>query len=147
MGRCAECFEVFLGGITKESNKELGRKGLISAISYFGMNGYTINLPLNDTQWYDMIIEKDCHFYTVQCKFTDSKDNKISFRSCGGTNGGVYDNILEHPLDLLFCANNEHSYVIPMKDIRESGNVNSITLKTEPNKNNQGFNTYKYLVK
>jgi hypothetical protein len=34
----------------KESNKELGRKGLISAISYFGMNGYTINLPLNDTQ-------------------------------------------------------------------------------------------------
>ena len=120
---------------------------MISAISYFGMNGYTINLPLNDTQWYDMIIEKDCHFYTVQCKFTDSKDNAISFRSCGGTNGGVYDNILEHPLDLLFCANNEHSYVIPMKDIRESGNVNSITLKTEPNKNNQGFNTYKYLVK
>ena len=81
---------------------------MISAISYFGMNGYTINLPLNDTQWYDMIIEKDCHFYTVQCKFTDSKDNKISFRSCGGTNGRVYDNILEHPLDLLFCANNEH---------------------------------------
>ena len=31
-------------------NKEKGRIGLIKAISYFGANGYTINLPLNDTQ-------------------------------------------------------------------------------------------------
>ena len=32
------------------TNKEIGRIGLINAISYFGLNGYTINIPLNDTQ-------------------------------------------------------------------------------------------------
>lgn len=31
-------------------NKEKGRIGLIKAISYFGLKGYTINIPLNDTQ-------------------------------------------------------------------------------------------------
>ena len=34
----------------KMDNKEKGRIGLITAISYFGLNGYTINIPLNDTQ-------------------------------------------------------------------------------------------------
>lgn len=128
-------------------NKALGRKGLICGISYFGMNGYTISIPLNDTQWYDLIVEKDGKFQTVQCKFTDSKDNRIPFRSCGGTDGHVYDNILNHPLDLLFCANEEHWYLIPMEDIRKSGNKNSIVLKTSKNKNNRGFNTCEYLVK
>ena len=37
-------------------------------------------------------------------------------------------------------------YVITMQDLLEVDNVNSIRLRTEPNSNNQGFNTYKYLV-
>lgn len=42
-----------------ETNKDKGRAGLSMAIAYFGCNGYTISVPLNDTQWYDLIIEKD----------------------------------------------------------------------------------------
>ena len=130
-----------------ETNKDKGKAGLSLAIAYFGTNGYTVSLPLNDTQWYDLIIEKDGVFQTVQCKFTASKDKAISFRSQGGTKGSVYDNILNHPLDLLFCADNEmHLFVIPMLDIQKCGNKNSITLRTEPTSNNQGFQTYKYLV-
>ena len=41
------------------TNKDRGRVGLSLAIAYFGANGYTVSLPLNDTQWYDMIVEKD----------------------------------------------------------------------------------------
>ena len=37
-------------------------------------------------------------------------------------------------------------YAIPMEDLRKAGNTKTITLKTEPNKNNQGFSTYKYIV-
>jgi len=128
-----------------DTNKEKGRIGLILAIEYFGLNGYTISMPLNDTQWYDMIVEKDNHFYTVQCKFTDSKDGTIPFRSLGGTNGKCYDNVLNHPLDYLFCSNIEHSYLIPMEDIRESGNKNSISLREKPV--SQGFETYKYIIR
>ena len=68
-------------------NKEKGRIGLITAISYFGLNGYTINIPLNDTQWYDLVVEKDGILKTVQCKCTTTLDNDISLRNTGGTNG------------------------------------------------------------
>ena len=50
------------------TNREIGRIGLSMAINYFTIQGYTISLPLNDTQWYDMVVEKDNQFYTVQCK-------------------------------------------------------------------------------
>lgn len=130
-----------------ETNKDKGNAGLALAIAYFGTNGYTVSTPLNDTQWYDLIVEKNGVFQTVQCKFTASKDNSISLRSTGGTAGTVYDNVRNHPLDLLFCVDKDiNMFVIPMQDLLEADNVNSIRLRTEPNSNNQGFSTYKYLV-
>ena len=131
-----------------ENSKDRGRAGLSLAIAYFGTNGYTVSLPMNDTQWYDLIVEKDGVFQTVQCKFTAAEKKVISFRSAGGSNGSVYDNILNHPLDLLFCADNEMNlFVIPMSDIREHGCQTQITLsKTKFTNNNSVFQTYKYLV-
>jgi hypothetical protein len=36
---------------------------------------------------------------------------------------------LNHPVDLLFCINNEQKfYVLPVNDIRDSGNKKSISL-------------------
>ena len=130
-----------------ETNKDKGRAGMSMGIAYFGANGYTVNIPLNDTQWYDFIVEKDGIFQTVQCKATGSKDNTISLKSCGGTNGGVYDRVIDHPVDLLFCLDKDlNIFVIPGKDLRESGNKGSLALRTEPTKNGQGIQTYKYLV-
>lgn len=78
------------------------------AINYFTCQGYTVSLPMNDTQWYDLIIEKDGKFKTVQCKATQTKTDEISFRSTGGTRGSVYDNLLNHSkLDYLFCVNKD----------------------------------------
>ena len=126
-----------------ENNKDKGRAGLSLAIAYFGSNGYTVSLPINDTQWYDLIVEKDGIFQTVQCKATSGEI--IDFRSTGGTNGGVYDNILNHSeLDYLFCVNGElDMWLIPIKDITTTIQV---TLRKEPTKNGQGFQTYKYRV-
>ena len=132
-----------------ETNKDKGRAGLALAIGYFGSNGYTVSLPINDTQWYDLIVEKDGKFQTVQCKFTNSQDNCVSMRSSGGTNGQVYDNILNHPLDLLFCVDGQqHMFVIPMEKIREAGNTKIITLRTNCNKyaNKDIFDTSQFLV-
>lgn len=130
-----------------ETNKDKGRAGLSLGIAYFGSNGYTINMPLNDTQWYDFVIEKDGEFQTVQCKATGSKENIISLKSYGGTNGSAYDSVLNHPLDILFCLDKDKNmYVIPMEELRSAGNTKQIALRTTPNINNQGFNTCKYIV-
>lgn len=132
-----------------ETNKDKGRAGMSIGIAYFGANGYTVSIPLNDTQWYDFIAEKDGKFYTIQCKATGSKDNTISLRSSGGTKGSVYDNILNHEVDLLFCLDKDKNmFVIPVEDLKKAGNTNSIRLRTElsSSANFATFDTSKYLV-
>lgn len=131
------------------NNKDKGRAGLALAIAYFGTNGYTVSTPLNDTQWYDLIVEKDGIFKTVQCKFTDSKNGEIQLTSCGGTKGTKYDNVLNHSLDILFCADsNMNLFVIPMDALRAAGNTKSIRLRTErsPLANANTFDTSQFLV-
>ena len=43
------------------------------AIAYFTTKGYTVSIPLNDTQDYDLVIEKCNKLYTVQVKATGCK--------------------------------------------------------------------------
>lgn len=130
----------------KEINRKgIGRIGLSMAINYFTIMGYTVSLPMNDTQWYDLVVEKDGKFETVQCKATQTEEKSIDFRSTGGTNGEVYDNLLNHPeLDYLFCVDGDlNMWLIPIKEITTKRQV---TLRTQPTANGQGFQTYKYRV-
>ena len=125
--------------------KQIGRIGLSMAINYFTIQGYTVSIPINDTQWYDLIVEKDGIFKTVQCKATMTEDDTISLRSTGGTKGLEYDNLLDHKeLDYLFCVNKDlNMWLIPISEI---SNRNQIKLRTELTSNNQGFQTYKYHI-
>lgn len=126
----------------KEINrKQIGRIGLTMAINYFTCQGYTISLPMNDTQWYDLVIEKDGIFQTVQCKATQTENGDISLRNTGGTKGTEYDNITNHSeLDYLFCVNkNLEMWCIPINELIKSGNRNTIRLRNELTANNQGF--------
>ena len=128
--------------------KQTGRIGLSSAIQYFTIQGYTVSLPINDTQWYDLIIEKDGVFQTVQCKATMTDRDQIKFSSTGGTKGKIYDHLYNHPCDLLFCVNKDlNCWLFPIKDLEEAGVVNSILLRTEyaPSAHPQ-IDTTKYLV-
>ena len=77
------------------SRKQTGRVGLSMAINYFTIKGYTVSLPMNDTQWYDLIIEKDGIFETVQCKATGSLDGKIDFRLTSGKTNTTIGNLIE----------------------------------------------------
>ena len=131
-----------------ENNKDRGRIGLSMAINYFSCQGYTVNVPLNDTQWYDLVIEKDSIFKTVQCKCTSTENGIIELQSRGGTKGSVYDSILNHSeLDYLFCVDKDmNMFLIPVKDILFSGNTKQITLRLERTKNGQGFQTFQYRV-
>lgn len=135
-----------------ETNKDKGRAGLSAAIAYFGMNGYNVSIPLNDTQDYDLVIEKDNNFQKVQCKATGSLDGTIDFRiSSGKQNGKTIGNLTNTNIDILFCLNqNQTMFCIPFEEILKTGNKRSLKLKEEPlskyaNKNS--LDTSKYIVK
>lgn len=102
-----------------DTNKNKGKAGLSMAIAYYGSNGYTVLLPLDDTQDYDLVVEKDNIFQKVQVKatgyLTPSNKYSVSLRNTGGTNGRVYGRVTESSADLLFVCTAElrfYQYII-----------------------------------
>ena len=111
------------------SNKDKGRAGLSLAIAYFGSNGYTVSLPLNDTQDYDLIVDKDNKLSKVQVRFTDEYSKYgvyvCPLRSTSGTTRKTISTIKDTSVDLLFVATSNMSlYLIPKKDIINSSAIN-----------------------
>lgn len=122
------------------SSKEKGRAGLSLAIAYFGTNGYTVSLPLNDTQDYDLIVDKNNILSKIQVKFTarlfKSKTTvyyQVDLRSMGGSNGSkIYSDFLNSSADYLFIATDKLDlYFIPKKAIHTT---TSLILNEEYNK-------------
>ena len=118
-----------------ETNKEKGRAGLCFAIAYFGSNGWNVSLPLNDTQDYDLIIEKNNIFQKIQCKATGCKNKNDTFyivklRSTGGNGGNkIYGTVKDSSADLLFVLTKEKQmYLIPINEITQS---TSLTLNSD----------------
>lgn len=135
-----------------DNNKNKGRAGIALAIAYYGANGYTVSLPLNDTQDYDIVIEKDNNFETVQCKFTGKDNNQVGLRTCGCNTKGskVYKTVIDTNVDYLFCVDKEQNlFHIPVSEIRKYGNTNALTLRVKPalRRNKFSFPSEKYLVK
>ena len=48
------------------TNKQRGNCGLGLAIAYYSTHGYTVSIPLNDTQDYDLLVDKDGKIESVQ---------------------------------------------------------------------------------
>ena len=112
-----------------KTNKEKGNSGLGMAIAYFTTNGYVAAIPLNDTQDYDLIIEKDGEIKTVQVKSTGCKTKnriyQVALKSCGGTNGKTYKTLIETKVDFLFVLNEKlEMYLIPKNKIRNKATLN-----------------------
>ena len=132
-----------------QTNKDKGRACLTNAIAYFGSNGYTVSIPLNDTQNYDLVVEKDGVFQSIQCKFGGRKvRNNDDAYECGlrsvGAKGTYHGNVKDSGVDLLFCLRpDEVMYLIPVKDI---DNVSSLRLITSKSKFSCGLDTSKYIV-
>ena len=124
-----------------------GNVALGQAISYFTLQGYIVSLPINDSQVYDLIIEKDMQLQTVQVKYTSEKSKsgtayKCTLRTISGTTRQKLYSITDTGVNLLFCyCDNGEKYLIPITDITNS---NSITLSSIPVK--QGFDTSKYMI-
>lgn len=104
------------------TNKEKGNTSLGIAIAYYSSNGYTVSIPLNDTQDYDLVVDKDNVLTKVQIKSSACKTKygnyQIALKSCGGTKGKMYKTVIETKVDDLFILTEDLKiYIIPIKEI------------------------------
>ena len=111
------------------SNKEKGNSGLGIAIAYFTSNGYVVSIPLNDTQDYDLIIEKNKKLKTIQVKATScqtkSGSYQVSLKSCGGTKGKMYKTFIDTNVDYLFVVTDKKQlYFIAKEYINNRSTLN-----------------------
>ena len=108
------------------TTKEKGRADLSAAIAYFGMNGYTVSIPVNDTQDYDLVVDLNNELQKVQCKSTGAKTKtgqyKVKLETWGGQYGGTrYSQVKSSSAHLLFIlTENKKMYLIPVKDITQN---------------------------
>ena len=69
-----------------------GNMGLGKAINYFTSHGYPVALPLNDTQKYDLAIDKDNKLQRVSVKTTQGLNKtktyyEVQLKNSGGSSG------------------------------------------------------------
>jgi hypothetical protein len=106
----------------KNSNKQ-GDVGMCYAMAYFAKQGYTISIPITDSQDYDLIVDDGIKLYKVQVKTTKqiapSNYYVVSLRTCGGNRSGqTIKNFDENKSDLLFVLTDNHqSFLFPKKEI------------------------------
>lgn len=107
------------------TNKEKGNAGMAMAIAYFGANGYTVSIPLNDTQDYDLIVDNNSCLQKVQVKASGavqaSGSYEVSLVNTGGTRGEIYGRVCESSVDLVFILTEDKAmYLIPIEELRDN---------------------------
>ena len=112
-----------------ESNKQKGNAGLGIAIAYYSTNGYTVSIPLNDTQDYDLIVDKNNVLKKVQVKATSCKTKynkyQVALKSCGGTKGETYKTIIDTKIDEVFIVTDTmEMFIIPIEEIKNKTTLN-----------------------
>ena len=111
------------------TNKEKGNTGLGIAIAYFSSQGYIVSIPLNDTQDYDLIVDRHNITQKVQVKSTSCKTKygiyQVALKSCGGTKGKTYKTLVNTNIDILFIVTEQlDSFLIPIKFINNKSTLN-----------------------
>ena len=113
-----------------KNTKIQGSIGLGQAIAYFVRIGYTVSIPLNDSQDYDLVVEIDEKLYKVQVKTTTVKARGSGYyqpalrQSCKNTKRNYMKAATELKYDYLFVtADNLQSWFIPKKVISHIRNA------------------------
>lgn len=103
--------------------KKQGDIGMCYAIAYYSKLGWTISIPVTDSQDYDIIVDTGTSLLKVQIKTTTQISEYgvsiVSLRTNGGNkSGNTSKNFNENHCDLLFCMTDQGEfYSIPRKEI------------------------------
>ena len=110
------------------TNKEKGNTSLGMAIAFYTSNGYIVSIPLNDTQDYDLIVDKNNIIKRVQVKGTSCKNSngkfQVALKSCGGTQGKTYKTVKDTEVDEVFIfLGSGDVYIIPIEKIENKSTL------------------------
>jgi hypothetical protein len=112
-----------------KNTKVQGDAGLGAAIAYFSLLGYTVSIPLSDSQDYDLIVDFNGKLNKVQVKTSNSKQTNGSFRvtlkvSGGNKSRASIKRFCDNTCDYLFVLlSNGNKYLIPRADIRSDTTI------------------------
>ena len=106
--------------IKREGKAEQGQVGLGYAIAYFVSAGYTVSIPLNDCQKYDLIVENG-QLSRVQVKTATQRTDtgwRVELRTSNSTKKGTVARPFDkEKVDILFVVCDDGSmYSIPTKN-------------------------------
>ena len=107
---------------TSEYKSHQGNFGLGRAIAYYTSKGYSVSLPLNDTQKYDLIVDINGSLKRVSVKTTQYKRRNyysVHLKNCGGASGkNIIRNFDNSTCDLVFIVTvSDELYEIPSNEI------------------------------
>ena len=112
------------------NTKQIGNIGLAHAILYFTKQAYTVLLPINDSQKYDLAVDINSVIYSVEVKTTrqisPSNQPVVCLRSMGGSSKSTYHTVIESHTDYLYVYHTEldKAWFIPIIDINQVSTIN-----------------------
>jgi hypothetical protein len=105
------------------NSRKQGDAGLGIAISWFACAGWTVSIPLTDSQPYDLVVDDSSALKKVSVKSTTEISSKgmykVDLRTRGGNKSQTRVKFFDPTeIDLLFvaCSNGEN-YLIPVCEI------------------------------
>jgi hypothetical protein len=106
----------------QKNSKKQGDVGLAIAIAWFAQNGYHVAIPLTDSQDYDLVVEVNGKFRSVQVRTTYFKNPQgnyvVNLRVLGGNRSGTGKVKFFDPqkVDYLFVVTDSgEKYLFPSK--------------------------------
>lgn len=108
------------------NSKKQGDIGMCYAIAYYSKLGYTVSIPVTDSQDYDIVVDTGNNLLKVQVKTTSCKSPhgiyQVALRTCGGT--GKYKLFTDNSSNLLFVlTENGECYSIPTSEITTTTSI------------------------
>lgn len=105
-------------------NKLKGNLAVASAIVHFITVGYTVSIPLADTAKYDLVIESNGNFQSVQCKYAGFERSagiySVPLYVAGGNrsagNRRIKYQIKDFDFLFVLCASGR-KYLIPFQEV------------------------------
>jgi hypothetical protein len=107
------------------TTKDKGNIALGNCIQYLANNGFTVLIPLNDAQDYDLAFDNADKICTIQCKYTSQKYSsgnyffKLYVRGHKNKDGVSYEKYPDYDkIDYYFVTTGDNkSYLIPTNEI------------------------------
>jgi hypothetical protein len=108
------------------NSKKQGDIGMCYAMAYYAKLGWTVSVPVTDSQDYDLVVDNGTRLFKVQVKTTKSISPSgnywVSLRTIGGNRSGTgkCKDFSENSSDLLFALTD---YSIPKSEISAVSSV------------------------